>query len=76
MDSASNKPATGPNLLRMALSATKAMAGFAGSGFQDRSPVETQLPGDSKHARSASTTRVCRCKICGCFTNVKSPIAP
>jgi tetratricopeptide (TPR) repeat protein len=70
VDSASNKPATGPNLLRMALSATKAMAGFAGSGFKT-APVETQR-------RRLQTCAVCehhtgvRCKICGCFTNVKS----
>jgi tetratricopeptide (TPR) repeat protein len=61
---------TGPGLLRMALSATKAMAGFAGSGFKT-TPAETQR-------KRIETCAVCehhtglRCKICGCFTNVKS----
>ena len=70
VEAPSNKPATGPNLLRMAMSATKAMAGFASSGFKT-APVETQR-------RRLQTCAVCehhtgvRCKICGCFTNVKS----
>jgi tetratricopeptide (TPR) repeat protein len=62
----------GPGLLRMALSATKAMAGFAGSGFKT-TPPDVQR-------RRLQTCSVCehhtgvRCKICGCFTNAKSRI--
>jgi tetratricopeptide (TPR) repeat protein len=61
---------TGPGLLRMAMSATKAMAGFAGTGFKI-TPAETQR-------KRLETCAVCehhtglRCKVCGCFTNVKS----
>jgi hypothetical protein len=64
------KVAGGPGLLRMALSATKAMAGFLGSGMKTTTP-ETQR-------KRLQTCAVCehhtglRCKICGCFTNVKS----
>jgi hypothetical protein len=54
----------------MAMSATKAMAGFVGSGFKTTSPEVQQ--------KRLQTCAVCehhtglRCKICGCFTNVKS----
>ncbi len=60
----------GPGLLRMAMSATKAMANFVGSGFKTLDPRS-----------QAARQRICatcehhtglRCKICGCFTNVKS----
>ena len=69
-ESSPAKGAAGPGLLRMAMSATKAMAGFAGSGFKT-APAETQR-------QRLQTCAVCehhtglRCKICGCFTNVKS----
>jgi tetratricopeptide (TPR) repeat protein len=68
--SPSAKPTGGPSLLRMAMSATKAVAGFAGSGFKS-TPAETQR-------RRLQICAVCehhtgvRCKICGCFTGVKS----
>jgi len=60
----------GPGLLRMAMSATKAMANFVGSGFKTATP-EVQR-------QRLQTCAVCehhtglRCQICGCFTNVKS----
>jgi hypothetical protein len=60
----------GPSLLRKALSATKAMANFVGSGFKT-------TPADVRRQR-LQTSAVCehhtglRCQICGCFTNVKS----
>jgi tetratricopeptide (TPR) repeat protein len=66
---ANPKGTNGPGLLRMALSATKSMAQFAGSGFKT-SPPEVQ--------RRRMTCAPCehhtgmRCKICGCFTAAKS----
>ena len=66
---AAGQPRTGPGLLRMALSATKAMATFIGSGMKPSSV-------DVQNARLA-VCRTCehhtglRCRICGCFTNVK-----
>jgi tetratricopeptide (TPR) repeat protein len=67
---ANPKGTTGPGLLRMALSATKSMAQFAGSGFKT-TPPEIQR-------RRIQTCATCehhtgmRCKICGCFTAAKS----
>src|SRR5262249_22281155 len=67
---AAPKGTTGPGLLRMALSATKSMAQFAGSGFKT-TPPEVQR-------RRIETCAACehhtgmRCKICGCFTAAKS----
>ena len=64
--------ATGPGLLRMASSATKAMARFAGSGFQVTPPAVQR--------KRLQTCAACehhtglRCKICGCFTSAKSRI--
>jgi tetratricopeptide (TPR) repeat protein len=66
----STKVTGGPGLLRMAMSATKAMAGFAGSGFKT-TPAAIQQ-------KRLQTCAVCehhtgvRCQICGCFTNAKS----
>ena len=54
----------------MAMSATKAMAGFAGSGFKT-APAETQRQRLQTCAACEHHTGV-RCKICGCFTHVKS----
>jgi tetratricopeptide (TPR) repeat protein len=64
------KPTSGPGLLRMAMSATKAMAGFVGSGFKTV-PPETQRKRLQTCAACEHHTGV-RCKICGCFTSVKS----
>ncbi|MHB1559727.1 MAG: tetratricopeptide repeat protein, partial [Isosphaeraceae bacterium] len=67
---ANPKGTTGPGLLRMALTATRAMAQFAGSGFQTTPPDVRQ-----RRLQVCSTcehhTGV-RCKICGCFTSAKS----
>jgi tetratricopeptide (TPR) repeat protein len=62
--------AAGPGLLRMAVSAAKAMAKFLGSGFKVV-PDETY----QKRLRTCATcehhTGV-RCRLCGCFTNAKA----
>jgi tetratricopeptide (TPR) repeat protein len=64
---------TGPGLLRMAVSATKAMMKYIGSGLK-------ATPADLQQKRIA-TCRACehhtgiRCRICGCFTNVKTRMA-
>lgn len=66
---AAGQPKGGPGLLKMALTATKAMANFIGSGMKPASI-------DVQKARLA-VCRTCehhtglRCRICGCFTNVK-----
>ena len=68
-----NDPASGPGLLRMAVSATKAMMRFIGSGLKTTAP-------DLQQKRLA-TCQACehhtglRCRICGCFTNVKTRMA-
>ncbi len=65
--------ATGPGLLRMAFTATKAMASFLGSGMKSASE-------EVRDARRA-TCSLCehhtglRCRVCGCFTSVKSGMA-
>ena len=64
---------SGPGLLRMAVSATKAMMKFIGSGLRTTAP-------DIQQKRMA-TCQACehhtglRCRICGCFTNVKTRMA-
>ncbi len=63
---------TGPSLLRMALSATKAMAQFAGSGFKT-TPPEVQRVRLQTCATCEHHTGL-RCKICGCFTAAKSKL--
>lgn len=70
---AADQAAQGPGLLRMAMSATKAMANFVGGGFQTTSPTVQE-----KRQQICSTCEHhsgLRCKICGCFTNLKSRIA-
>jgi tetratricopeptide (TPR) repeat protein len=61
---------SGPGLLRMAFSAMKAMAHFAGSGFK-ATPASIyqkrlQTCGQCPHHTGL------RCKLCGCFTSVKA----
>ena len=67
---ANPKGTSGPGLLRMALSATKSMAQFAGSGFKTTPPEvqrrRLQTCTDCEHHTGM------RCKICGCFTAAKS----
>ena len=60
----------GPGLLRMAISATKAMAKFVGSGSKT-TPNEIQRQRLATCAGCEHHTGL-RCKICGCFTNSKS----
>jgi hypothetical protein len=70
---AETRPTTrtaGPGLLRMAMSATRAITSFAGSGFKT-APPEVQRRRLQTCAGCEHHTGV-RCKICGCFTNVKS----
>jgi tetratricopeptide (TPR) repeat protein len=66
----SNQPTTGPGLLRMALSATKALAQFAASGFKT-APPEIQRKRIQVCMACEHHTGL-RCKVCGCFTNAKS----
>ena len=67
---ANPKGTSGPGLLRMALSATKSMAQFAGSGFKT-TPPEVQRRRLQTCAGCEHHTGM-RCKICGCFTAAKS----
>jgi tetratricopeptide (TPR) repeat protein len=66
-------PNSGPGLLRMAVSATKAMMRFIGSGLK-------ATPAPIQQNRMA-TCLACqhhtglRCRVCGCFTNVKTRMA-
>ena len=68
-----NRSSHRPGLLRMAVSATKAMMKFIGSGLKTSAP-------DIQQKRMA-TCQACehhtglRCRICGCFTNVKTRMA-
>jgi hypothetical protein len=57
-------------LLRMAVSATKAMATFLGTGMKT-APVELQQKRLNTCATCEHHTGL-RCRICGCFTNVKA----
>jgi tetratricopeptide (TPR) repeat protein len=62
--------ASGPGLLRMAISAAKSMVAFVGSGFKTVPP--------EMHQKRIQTCAACehhsglRCKLCGCFTNAKA----
>lgn len=64
---------TGPGLLRMAVTATKAMMKYIGSGLK-------ATPADLQQKRIA-TCQTCehhtgiRCRVCGCFTNIKTRMA-
>ena len=70
---AASTAAHGPGLLRMAISATKSMTQYIESGFEG---VSTEV-----QERRLATCATCehhtglRCRICGCFTNVKSRLA-
>jgi tetratricopeptide (TPR) repeat protein len=62
--------AAGPGLLRMAVSAAKAMTKFLGSGFK--------VVPDDTYQKRLQTCATCehhtgvRCRLCGCFTNAKA----
>jgi hypothetical protein len=60
----------GPGLLSMAFTATKAMAQFFGSGFKSVT-AETRQKRLQTCAACAHHSGL-RCKLCGCFTNLKS----
>ena len=64
---------SGPGLLRMAMSASKAMATFIGSGMK-ATPADLQQKRMQTCATCEHHTGM-RCKICGCFTHVKSRMA-
>jgi tetratricopeptide (TPR) repeat protein len=59
-----------PGLLRMALTATKAMAAFVGSGFQTI-PRETYRDRLTVCSSCPHHTGL-RCRICGCITSAKA----
>ncbi|MFO0889415.1 MAG: tetratricopeptide repeat protein [Isosphaeraceae bacterium] len=66
-------PNAGPGLLRMAVSATRAMMQFIGSGLQTSpAPIQQQR---------FATCEACehhtgqRCRVCGCFTQLKTRMA-
>jgi tetratricopeptide (TPR) repeat protein len=62
--------ASGPGLLRMAISAAKSMTTFLASGMKTVSPEVQQ-----KRLKTCATCEHhtgLRCRICGCFTNVKT----
>jgi tetratricopeptide (TPR) repeat protein len=68
-----SKPNSGPGLLRMAMSATKAMATFVGSGMKT-TPLDIQAKRSQTCASCEHHTGM-RCRICGCFTHVKIKMA-
>jgi tetratricopeptide (TPR) repeat protein len=63
----------GPGLLRMALSATKSMARFIGSGFKTASSgiVQHRL----RTCSACEHHTGLRCRLCGCFTGAKARLA-
>lgn len=60
----------GPGLLRMALTAAKAMKAFVGSGFR-RTPPEGYRARLAVCSRCEHHTGI-RCRLCGCLTAVKA----
>jgi hypothetical protein len=62
--------ATGPAVLRMAFSAARSMTRFLGSGLKT-APAEVQSQRLQACAGCAHHTGL-RCRVCGCFTNVKT----
>lgn len=60
----------GPGLLRLALTATKALAQFLGSGLKTVSP-ETHRQRLAL-CSSCPYRRGLRCRVCGCFTSAKA----
>ncbi len=63
-------PGAGPGLLRMAYTAVKSMAKFVGSGMKTVAPAvrEERL----RTCASCEHHTGVRCKLCGCFTSVKT----
>jgi tetratricopeptide (TPR) repeat protein len=60
----------GPGLLRMAASATGAMARFLGSGMKTTPPEVAKQRRQTCNACEHHTG--VRCRVCGCFTQIKS----
>jgi tetratricopeptide (TPR) repeat protein len=62
----------GPGWLRMAFTAAKAMVQFLGSGFKtvSRSIYKERL----EECRTCVYHTGVRCRVCGCFTNVKATL--
>jgi tetratricopeptide (TPR) repeat protein len=62
-----------PGLLNMAFSASRSMAQFLGSGLKTVPPsvhqMRTRICGSCEHHTGV------RCRVCGCFTNVKTRMA-
>ena len=66
----SAQAASGPGLLRMALSAARAMTTFFGAGFKTV-PAAIQQKRLQTCATCEHHTGL-RCRVCGCFTNIKT----
>jgi len=60
---------TGPGFLRMAITATKALSRFVGSGFKtvDAQTLQERL----RQCAGCSQYTGLRCLVCGCFINLK-----
>ena len=73
LNALARRPLKGPSLLRMAISASKSMVKFLGSGLQSAPAAILQ--------RRLRTCAACphhtglRCRLCGCFTHVKARMA-
>jgi hypothetical protein len=66
-------PNAGPGLLRMAVSATKAMMKFIASGLKTTAPdLQQKRVATCEHCEHHTGMR---CRVCGCFTQVKSRMA-
>ena len=68
----SGQTASGPGILRMAVTAAISIAQFAGSGFKT---VNSNTLGNRlRTCGSCEHHTGLRCKVCGCFTQVKARI--
>jgi tetratricopeptide (TPR) repeat protein len=63
----------GPGVLRMALSATRAMATFLGTGM--RATASDLYRDRVAMCRTCAHHAGLRCRVCGCFTSVKARMA-
>jgi hypothetical protein len=69
-DEGANSVPSGPGLLRMAFSAVQSASKFTSSGFKTVTPQ--MLQGRLRACAACQHHTGLRCKICGCFTNVKA----
>jgi tetratricopeptide (TPR) repeat protein len=67
------QPTTGPGVLRMAITATKSMTQFLGSGLKTAPPQ--MLRQRLRTCAACEHHTGLRCRLCGCFTNVKARMA-